>query len=470
MEGGSVRDRIRAAELARQQAEAGSSSPISPRRGFKIALKSDEHVKEEFLKRGDGGWTKNVNIGQMTPFAIPKTVPAIQVTKVGAPVAEKRVPLPGKITVPGAFETNDVLQDDPVPFTKAKKSVPKTVEPVPEAEEAPLIEITPSKTAEPASRPPRIQIPSASTSRSMTFDVGENSKKRVKGRSRSREPPAAASSKHRISAITKKSRELVDDEDEVKSELREDRQAKKGNQRPPRPASKREERLSVHYTDDDEEQYTARSRSPSRSRHSEEVATEESADEPADEPADESPRNHRRLSPHSHKHPSDEHLTAADIPQRRSSHSLWPSFSRSGRRSTTGLTEGMPKPRSKSTHSTTNPDDHSIAEKPPHSPRKEIGFMEYVSGKKLDHLPDATMRPKPSERMGYVRSKSSTGRYSEHFTRDKRLLRKPDEDEFLEYSDYDRQRKSRHGSWHDVAHQRKDEPWQVKLARGLVKR
>ncbi|KAJ8609302.1 hypothetical protein MRB53_039177 [Persea americana] len=59
----SVRDRIKAAEQASSSDKAQNASNLA-RRGTKLSLNTDEHIKEEFLRRGDGGWHKKVDIGQ----------------------------------------------------------------------------------------------------------------------------------------------------------------------------------------------------------------------------------------------------------------------------------------------------------------------------------------------------------------------------------------------------------------------
>jgi len=452
MQATSVRDRIRAAELARQQAEGDSSSPNSSRLGPKFALKSNEHVKEEVLKRGDGGWTKNMNIGQTTPFAIPKAIPAIQVTKVKTSVVDKKKQLPGRITVPGAFEANELEEEKVAPLPKAgvltsnaRKGSVKTGPKSPKTTDPAL-----KPKAKPTKAPLGFQRASTSSTKLAPIIVTAESNERARSQSRGQGPTSATSPADNKSVLPKAFKGTVRVRAKPVLTKPPDSKTRKKvnhNQKPPSPTTKRKERTNLLDLDEDSQQdhLTTPLQPHPRSNHSEQSTDNELVDGPS--------QTHQRPSIQPHKHSSDSHLNISQTP-RRSSSSFWPSFSPSKRRSPSI----QPKPA----------DDSSILDKPlpSPSPSKEISFMEYASGKKLDttYPPDTSPKLKPSERLGYVRSRSSKGGYSEHFTRDKRLLRRPSDDEVLEYySDHSRERRR------DAATKKRgDEPWGVKLARGLV--
>ena len=101
------------------------------------------------------------------------------------------------------------------------------------------------------------------------------------------------------------------------------------------------------------------------------------------------------------------------------------------------------------------------------SPRK-LEFAEYVAGKRLSNssLSPQKLPPRP---MGFVRSRSHTGHYSEGYTRDKSLLRKPDDDEVIEIVDHDWERGERRHSRHNSSHM-EDEPWQVRFVTEIARR
>ncbi|KAJ8609303.1 hypothetical protein MRB53_039178 [Persea americana] len=193
--------------------------------------------------------------------------------------------------------------------------------------------------------------------------------------------------------------------------------------------------LLVHVNDDDRHAHRSQHRSRSRSNHG----------------------HHDR----NQRHSPDDH--------RRSSGSLRPSFSSSTRRSVSDMLDPfMRSPRS--SHHRSYSDNHSMASTRSEISVKKLEAVEYIAGKRLEHLPLSPPKS-PSRPAGFIRSRSHTGQYSEGFTHDRKLLRKPsDEDEVIDHVHHDwespkQRRQSRH------SHSRsKDEPWQLKILHEIVRR
>lgn len=162
---------------------------------------------------------------------------------------------------------------------------------------------------------------------------------------------------------------------------------------------------------------------------------------------------------HSHSHSQEEH--------RRSSSSLWPSFSNSERRSVSEMLDPLAHPQS-SHHHRKSSDNQSTASARSEISVKKLEAVEYIAGKRLDHIPLSPPKS-PTRPAGFVRSRSHTGEYSEGFTHDKKLLRKPsNEDEVVDHVDHDWEPK-RKPSKHSRSAS-KDEPWQLKLLHEIARR
>lgn len=445
MSGGSVRDRI----AALQGSDKGhTSSSQTARRGHKLSLKTDEHIKEEFLRRGDGGWSKQVGIGQHQRFMAPPSMPFIKVTSETPVVAKPEKELPGKLPrgVPGAFEP-----------------IPEIHEPKPEASGPSLAEqrLT-EKEKEDAEKQ---GVPISKYESLLSGEEEAYPSRRGNSRDRSRTASRKAYVEDHDEAheaeeeISPREKVIFDpvawnghDEDEKHSRTKHRR----------RKSYQRERGDSRGALDDPvQDQFRARSRSSRpRSERQSHSYHEEGAhhEHPRRKHSSRSRsrREHHVDAPHSPPHSPPGNA-------RRSSHSLWPSFAQSERRSLSDIFETA-SIRPRSSHSRTRSDVSTSSAHTELSPKK-LEFAEYIAGKKLEHLPNTPLKlpPKP---MGYVRSRSSTGEYSEYYTREKRLLRKPSEDEIVGHLEHDRGRRERHSSWHD---RKEAEPWQVKIMQGIAR-
>jgi len=102
---------------------------------------------------------------------------------------------------------------------------------------------------------------------------------------------------------------------------------------------------------------------------------------------------------------------------------------------------------------------------------KKLEFAEYIAGKRLDHVPQSDPRAKfPQRPLGFVRSHSHTGEYSEGYTRERKLLRKPSGDEeAIEHVEHDWNQDKRHRRNSSKHEKGKSEPWQVKLLSGIAR-
>jgi len=155
---------------------------------------------------------------------------------------------------------------------------------------------------------------------------------------------------------------------------------------------------------------------------------------------------------------------------RASTSTLWPSFSNTERRSM-GETFGA---RSSSHHRTRSDDLQSTYTTDSTQSRismKKLEFAEYIAGKRLDHVPQSDPRAKfPQRPLGFVRSHSHTGEYSEGYTRERKLLRKPSGDEeAIEHVEHDWNQDKRHRRNSSKHEKGKSEPWQVKLLSGIAR-
>lgn len=444
MSGGSVRDRIAALQGNDKRHTGGSPTA---RRGHKLSLKTDEHIKEEFLRRGDGGWSKQVDIGQHQRFMAPTSMPFIKVTSETPVVAKPEKELPGKLPreVPGAFEP-----------------IPEIHEPKPEASGPSLAE---QRSAEKEKEDAEKQdVPISKYESLLSEEEDAHPPRRGHSRDRNRTASRKAYIEDHYEAheaeeeIGPREKAISDpvvwnghDEDEKHSRTKHRR----------RKSHQRERRESGGALDDPfQDQLHTRSRSRPRSERQSHSHHEEGTHHGHPR------RKHSSRSRSRHEHHVDmPHSPPHSPPEnpRRSSHSLWPSFARSERRSMSDIFETA-SIRPRSSHSRTRSDVSTISTHNDLTPRK-LEFAEYIAGKKLEHLPNTPLKPPPKP-MGYVRSRSSTGEYSEYYTREKRLLRKPSEDEIVGHLEHDRGRRERHPSWND---RKGAEPWQVKIMQGIAR-
>lgn len=468
MFGGSVRDRIKAAEAAQGGAKGDSSN--NPRRGQKLALNTDEHIKEEFLRRGDGGWSKKVDIGQQAAYVAPTPVPFIKVT-LDTPVVESKAPkLPGKLS--GHFASVSEEQEgdqSSVPSREKARKVPTEHKDQAKSTGNPPVIIEPlTATIDPAKR-------------EVEPEYAENTLK-----SRSRKGSRRGSSKSRHATVE----DHVDSHDEQHSDEAIDFHDVdwNGGQAGSKSPSKRRTRRSSRQERPLLEEVVPRKDAPrprsrvSRSKsaqreHSSSRSKSTHRDHHEDHDRDASANpNIRRSSSRSgstHRDASESHHSPPSS-ARRSSHTLWPSFSHSERRSvgdildTSSIRSKSPRPRASSTHSATSVRTDNT------SASKTIGIAEYIAGQKLEHVTSAPLSPPlPARPLGFVRSKSSSGEYSEYYTRDKHILRKPDDDEVFESIDEHHKVRLEHRNSHGGGgHERRKSdstPWQVKLMQGIAK-
>lgn len=537
MFGGSVRDRIRAAEAA-QGGEKGHSSSHR-HRGHKLALNTDEHIKEEFLRRGDGGWSKKVDIGQQEAYVPPPDVPFIKVT-LETPIVESKSPsLPGKLPK-SAFESiseeNEgetrapgAVSSAPVPPAAAeatsssapplvtvedkgkakekgmedgstRKSEAKTA-PAPAPKSVSVPEVTPEpakKKLEPAKEQPKIVISKEedeprpkSESAVPTIDPAkrevhpEYAEDTMHRSTPSRSGSRRRSSKKHLHARVDDHYDSHDEEHQRGLDFHDVDWSGSGSRTPSRASSKRRHRKSSSTRDErpileyigDDSEHLSRSRSKSAHReysehhvhHEHRSHSRHSHHSHAEVPS--SPRIHKSSSRSgsTHRHGSESHHSPPSS-ARHSSNTLWPSFSSSERRSVSDMLDPgsirskPPRPR---THSTSSIRTDTT------TTSKAVEFAEYFAGQKLEHTVSVPLSPPIKQRpLGFVRSKSSTGEYHEYYTRDKYLLRKPDEDVVFEVHEDQKIHieHRRHGSHGGNERKKEDDtPWQVKLMQGIAR-
>lgn len=472
MFGGSVRDRIRAAEALQGD---GKSQPSGSRRGYKLALKTDEHIKEEYLRRGDGGWSKNVDIGQQEAYVPQPNVPFIKVT-LETPVVESKDPrLPGKLSKSASDAFESISEDKE---GEASSSVP-------------LEKTTASKdepsTQKGAEKDTKTNAPSKDDSAVPSIDP---SKRECEPEyAEDTMPTRSQSGGHRRRSKSRQAH--VEDFDDSLEEVHHHAQdydsvefhvvdwdgshapSRASSRRRQRPSSTREERFvrgeTVVHDAPRSRSRSSRSKSATREhQHDHRHYHHHHHDDRSETPATPRIRKSSSRSGSTYRD-SSETRTSPPTSARRSSNLLWPSFSNSERRSLGDVFEASstrsksPRPRPRSFHSTSSLRTEASS--------KTLELAEYFAGQKLDYLPQAPPSPQPKNRpLGFVRAMSSTGEYTEYYTRDKTLLRKPDEDEFLEPTHEHRVRRERH-SFHGGLERKKDHdrPWQVKLLQGIAK-
>lgn len=614
MSGGSVRDRIKAAESLQGQDAAQSSA--SHRRGHRLSLKTDEHIKEEFLRRGDGGWHKKVDIGQQEKFIPrPDLPPVIKLTAETPVVSEPKKKLPGKLakgktatlesmsvqqqvqlpaadTIPQlvdlkttvlptvtVVETTDVESDwDRVHRLEAEQQAAMDAEAAATKPQQPTI----PKEEPPASKDVAPEIPGAFVSapdtsgsphekkeedwdrvrrleaeqqasmdaeaalskaaveeaakdehadwdrvrkmeaaqqakmdadaaladeaadafesarqkngsgspkarpKSKTKDVPiglfeslldddppKKSPKQASSRVRSHSKVEGVHSSHEVhttrSTHARNSRGDLSDREQIlfdPLEWEKKQQAKEAR-RAERKQS-RTERLSVDV------EHKSRARSPSIRL----VRTEHSDEEDHGHREHREHRQHRERSEHhgqksrsrsTHKNES-EHTHSPPHSARRSTSSLWPSFSDSTRRSVSDVFE-VSSHHQHPRHSRTASDAQSTTTTRSEMSPKNLEFVEYFAGKKVDHVSHASPPKSPPRPMGFVRSHSHTGEYTEGYTREKKLLRKPTDEDIFESDDHDHDHghKNRRESRHHSHSHRKDTPWEIKLLQGIAR-
>lgn len=467
MFGGSVRDRIKAAETAHGGGKSHGSGHV--RRGHKLALNTDEHIKEEFLRRGDGGWSKKVDIGQQEAFVPSASVPFIKVT-LETPVVENHEPkIPGKLPKSQFESISEEQEGDAPPAAskdKAKGVHSEAAESVEPQQETPIIVGPPSATIDPTKRETepeyaedtlRTRSRGGSRRRSSkslharvddyeeshngehSDDAGEAIDFHNVDWSGSHTTPKSPSKRRHRRSSTRAERAVLEEVDGHET---------------PRPRSRSSRSKSAH-----------REHSSSRSKSMHREHEEHHSEGPA------SPHIHKSLSRSgsTHRHTSESHHSPPTS-ARHSSHTLWPSFSQTERRSvsemleTSSMRSKSPRPRASSSHSTTSVRTDDTF--------RTIEMAEYFAGHKLEHVPSAPLSPPSKERpLGFVRSKSSTGEYTEYYTRDKHILRKPDDDEVFEHTDDHKIKLEHRHSYHGSGERKKNDatPWQVKLMQGIAK-
>ncbi|KAK5086990.1 hypothetical protein LTR05_004161 [Lithohypha guttulata] len=510
-----VRDRIKAAEALTGQSHNDGGSE-SRRRGHKLSLKTDEHIKEEFLRRGDGGWHKKVDIGQQENFKVPPAMSPIIKLITETPVVTSSKGVPGRLRkeIPGAFE--------PVPGESSAKSGAKQdrewsrVEEMEAAQQAEMdlhtvdgewdrvaqleaeqqaamdAEAAMRSTAESSSKPRREKpdkpargkLDKSSQNKSSDspatrnipvgrFDdlIGKTDVKDTKNKS--------PGSKSRPSVRARHVHISDDDDDDdmkpaatfpAKDDLSSREQvlfdpveyAEKKQARRERRAARQQDRAERLVVD---EQPRERSRAKSPSIRLFRVNYDDDDDDDNDNGGKALRKSHRLRSRSTHDYVP-ESYQSPPTSARRSTNSLWPSFSDSQRRSMSDVFESSGRRRH--SHTRTHSDDLSTADSTRSTVSiKKLEFAEYMAGRKLDHMPLSP--PKlPSRPMGFVRSLSHTGEYSEGYTREKKLLRRPSRDEVIEDFDHDWDRRVDHSSRRRVSH-KKDEPWQVKILQEIAK-
>ena len=441
MSAGSVRDRI----AALQGSDKGHSTPPTARRGHKLSLKTDEHIKEEFLRRGDGGWSKKVDIGQQQPFMAPPSMPFIKVTAETPVVPKPKDELPGKLPkdVPGSFES---IAEAPEP----RASGPSLAE-----------QRSVEQQKEDANKQ---DVPVSKYESLLDEEVEEDQTSQARDRSRSRTAPRKAyvedhDEGHETEVnLTRRERVIFDPVSRKLHKDEENRSRSKQQRRKSYQHERRENHAGVDVQVEEQSRARSRSSRPQIKIHNHFQTVEDANHEHHKRRPSRSRSRHEDHSEASHSQSQSSPESA-----RRSSSSLWPSFSQQERRSLSEIFDTA-STRPRSSHSKTRSEVSTTSTRTEISPKK-LEFAEYVAGKKLDHLPKVPLKP-PQKPLGYVRSRSSNGEYSEYYTREKRLLRKPDENEIIEHLGHDRGRKERLPSWHADG---ENEPWQVKIMQGIAR-
>lgn len=467
MFGGSVRDRIKAAEAA--QGTARDDAASNARRGHKLSLKTDEHIKEEFLRRGDGGWSKKVDIGQQDAYVAPPAVPFIKVT-LETPIVESKEPtIPGKLHKNHFASISEEKEGDET-FSPTKQMPGGMPAERPKQEESqkspPVIVEPPTATIDPDKR-------------EIHPEYAEDTLPTRKKKSSSRR--GSGSRQARV--------EDYDDPRDDEGDTVHFRDVDwSGSEAPSRTPSKRRHRKSsrqerplLEEITDHEKPHDWSRPSRSKSAHRERDASQSKF----------AHRDHHDRDNHAESHGSPKirrsssragsthgHASEAQHPPptsaRRSSSTLWPSFSQSERRSvgdileTSSIRSKSPRPRAHSAHSAASvrTDDTSTS--------RTLGAAAYFAGSKLENVATAPLSPPIEKRpLGFVRSKSSSGEYSEYYTRNKYILRRPDDDEVFESIDDHHKVNLERPRGHDEGkHERRKSdstPWQVKLMQGIAK-
>ncbi|KAJ9656380.1 hypothetical protein H2198_004958 [Neophaeococcomyces mojaviensis] len=219
------------------------------------------------------------------------------------------------------------------------------------------------------------------------------------------------------------------------------------------------ERLTV---DDHHSKEKTRARSPS-------IRLIRVNDDDDDDHHEHRTHTHRSHSRSTSKHDHDEHEHQPRS-ARHSTNSLWPSFSTTERKSVTESL-GVRRPSHHRTHSDDRHSTHTADTSRSEISIGKLEFAEYVAGKKLDHIPHSAPRDKsPARPMGFVRSHSHTGEYSEGYTREEKLLKKPSGgDETIEHIEHDWEKEKRHRRNSSRREKEKNEPWQVKFLSGIAR-
>lgn len=489
-----VMDRIKAAEAA---SGVDKTENAKPQKVSKLRLNTDEHIKEEVLKRGDGGWQKKVGIGQQEKYQANTALPPVIKLTAETPVATMPPrSFPGKLSkgVPGAFESMPEESETPskswsrVEQMEAEQQARMDAEAAQEKHEWDRVarleaEQQAAMDAEAAMAAKKSKKGAVKGSKQAPVKTNPQSSSRglsltgtIPGTSREIDDPVEPrrTSQARRERLASDARRafVVEETDELEYESPintgvnreqilfdpEDWAEKKQSRRERRVSSRQQPKTSLTVNENDRNR--ARSKSPSirlfRINH----------DEDENDRYFESRKPAKRSGSRSAQRRSTEAYFSPPPSARRSSSFLWPSFSSSERKSSDDVFDTL---RSRPSHARTRSDDRSISGSfvSDLSPRK-LEFAEYVAGKRLstDSLSPQRPRPRP---MGFVRSRSHTGHYSEGYTRDKALLRKPDDDEVIEIVDHDWERhEHRHGRHHSS--HAKEEPWQVRFITELARR
>lgn len=515
----SVRDRVKLAE-----ARAGADSPSShghgaARRGHILSLKTDEHIKEESLRRSDGGWHKNINVQQQI-VPDPVLPPVIKLTSETPIVTHSNKPLPGKLgkQIPGAFVS--VAEESSTPPACKDNDDWERVAAMEAAQQAAMqAEANQAENAEVVDDWDRVARLEAEQHAAMQAEM-TGSRRRATSKTDSRrdglyrrktsrngsitddgvlrdiptarfecllsqEPKRKAltsSVKNKIKRPSEARHARVSDEDvedhatsaveEVEASTREQvlfdpiEYAQKRQARQERKAARneaRQERLAVH------EAISEKSRARSPSIRLIRINYDGEGDHEGSAARNKSKSRHRSRSRSAHKH-EHEHISRTETSpppiERRSNISLWPSFSTTHRRSMSDVHGHEAQKRS--SHSRHHSEDRSVAGSA-HSAvsARKLEFAEYVAGKKLDHtvlVPPKSL-PRP---MGFVRSHSHTGEYSEGFTREKSLLRKPSKEDVVD-DRYDDLETKRNDGERYRAERKKQEPWQMRIMQEVLR-
>lgn len=503
----SVRDRVQAAEARTAAEEPSKRHHVSARRGHKLSLKTDEHIKEEILRRSDGGWHKNIDIEQHDQRPPePMRPPVIKLTSETPIAKQPRNSLPGKLGERDLRAFASVEEESPFDPGSDGNDDWKRVEDMEAAQQAAMdadlkrdwepaasleVEQQAAMDAEASTKEVDASSKSAQQQRKdsqkhksrHTHDSNaakdlkevpgfrlakvapDHSKDRAPFSSEKRKSKSPPGTKHARVDDQKTENGAAPDSDAGDAEAREQvlfdpvEYAEKKQARRERKVARAEARMEQHIAREAMSE-TARSRSPSiglfRFNHDD------------DNDAGASAQNIRRERSRSCPRSSHERLTPEQEPRsqtQRPSSFLWPSFSGHRRSMSDFLEKDSPRRRSHSRH---HSDNHSVAGST-HSvvSERKLEFAEYIAGKKLDQIP--LVPPKsPLRPMGFVRSRSHTGEYSEGYTRNKALLRKPEDDEAIddEYSGIDIKHRDK---MHYRAEQKKHKPWQMRVMQEVLR-